>query len=497
MKKVVFYLICFVCFITFCHAEYNYTFLRETDLLVTPDNVDELNKFYNGITVGTLLLNYDTRDDTLPINNKDLTLGTTQFGLALLSAYENTKDKVYLDRAILIGENTINNKTFNAKYASGVNDDDLTLYVSRVNMNNGEWGYDLKTVESYPLDSLFNCAFMIELSKVTNDSKYAENALKVIDSWIYIQKKFADDERKGALPYYVYYASKDVLKWGEGMWPSWDAPSDIAYSLYLSGMSAYEYTGDSKYKEFVDDYYSYLFNMFENYNGTFTWKENGISYTLPYEFIVDDLYGVNKSNYNYVNGVDTDITTDQLFYTVLGVASYDAESKYPKEFKKSIDKIMLDNGTFYGEYTIDGKKGTGLETTIEIVNTGFYLKLSRLMNEYNCSSFVDTILDARLKNNNSYALNGWAWDYSSEAFYIEALSSAVLSEELNLCYKNTIVIDDNKSNDDIISDNTDEENNPNTSTNKILMYISCFFGSIIFILFLLLFSNKIKKYKRG
>ena len=46
MKKVVFYLICFVCFITFCHAEYNYTFLRETDLLVTPDNVDELNKFY-------------------------------------------------------------------------------------------------------------------------------------------------------------------------------------------------------------------------------------------------------------------------------------------------------------------------------------------------------------------------------------------------------------------------------------------------------------------
>lgn len=218
-------------------------FLRETDLLVTPDNVDELNKFYNGITVGTLLLNYDTRDDILPINNKDLTLGTAQFGLSLLSAYE--------------------------------------------------------------------------------------------------------------------------------------------------------YTGDSKYKEFVDDYYSYLFNMFENYNGT-----------------------------------------------------------------------------FYGEYTIDGKKGTGVEITIEIVNTGFYLKLSRLMNVYNHSSFVDTILDAILKNNNSYALNGWAWDYSSEAFYIEALSSAVLSEELNLCFKNTIVISDNKSNDDIIADNTDEENNPNTSTNRIMMYIS-------------------------
>lgn len=63
------------------------------------------------------------------------------------------------------------------------------------------------------------------------------------------------------------------------------------------------------------------------------------------------------------------------------------------------------NGTFYGEYTIDGKKGTGVEITIEIVNTVFYLKLSRLMNVYNCSSFVDTILDAILKNNNSYALN--------------------------------------------------------------------------------------------
>ena len=231
----------------------------------------------------------------------------------------------------------------------------------------------------------------------------------------------------------MYYTNE--LSWGEGMWPTWvEYPLDISYSIYLAGMSAYQYTGDIKFKEFVDDYFSFVNNSFENYNGTFSFMKNGTEYKLPYEYICEEnstYKGKNQSNQNYTNSETNDITTDQLFYTLLGLTLYNKDSKYVSEFIQAIDTLQFEDGKFWGEYTINGEKGSFEETDIEILNTAFYIRMLKICNK---TEDIPKIVEMLIKNRqNSDDLNvkgAWTWNVGEKSFVIETLATSVIIQEL-------------------------------------------------------------------
>lgn len=404
--------------------------LTENNLLVSKNNLDKYSSTYNNIKEGTVFLNYNINEKEI-YNPRDLSLASAQYGLALISSFNKTKKNKYLEMAKLIGNNIIENKTFEKEYAHASEEkgEKLTCITSQMKMNNGKWTYDSQYY-TYPLDSLMSCKLLIELTNKTGDTKYAEKALKVIDTWIYIQGKVGT----GALPSYMYYTNE--LSWGEGMWPIWtEFPLDISYSLYLSGISAYKYTGEIKYKKFVDDYFSFVNNAFKNYNATFSFVKNGNTYKLPYEYVCktsETTYvGKNQSNQTFVDSEKNDITTDQLFYMVLGLALYDKDSNYVTEFLKSINEIQFENGKFWGEYTINGEKGSFEENSVEILNSAFYIRLLRICDQTDNIPNIIKMLTANRKKSNDKNVNGsWTWNAEETSYVIETLATSVILQEV-------------------------------------------------------------------
>ncbi len=406
-----------------------FIWLKDNQLLVNNENISSYTNIYNGITPGTMFLNYNINDSTI-YNPRDLQIATSQIALTYLYAYNESKDSEYLEKAKLIAENLINNVEFTKDYAHSSEDPvtQLTCFPSQTKMNDGKWTYS-SDLYSAPNGSLIFCKLLLDLTNVTGDSKYATEALKVIDSWIFIQGKIGN----GALPNSIYYAN---LGWGEGMWPTLNQlPLDIAYSVYIAGNSAYNYTKDSKYKKFVDDYFNFVYNSFKNNSGMFTFSKNGTDYYLPYEYIykTDDekLIGVNNSNQDNSFSINNDITTDQLFYIELGLSLYDSNSDYAKNFMNTINELQFNDGQFWGEYTKNGEKGSFAETTVELVNSGFYIKLKKIFNQTNDIDKIKTMLLKLQKKSNDVNVNGaWNWSADENSFVIESLATAVLLEEI-------------------------------------------------------------------
>lgn len=406
-----------------------FIWLKNNQMLTNSDNISNYNNIYPGITTGTMFLNYNINDSNI-YKARDLQIATSQVALSYLYAYSKSNDIQYLEKAKSIADNLINNIEFKKDYAHSSSDTpvELACFPSQTKMNDGRWTYS-SDFESSPNGSLIFCKVLIDISNITGDSKYATEALKVIDSWIFIQEKLGN----GALPSSIYYAK---LAWGEGMWPIWkQLPLDIAYSVYIAGNSAYKYTNDNKYKKFVDDYFNFTYNSFESNFGTFTFEKNGKNYVLPYEYIYknDDgsLIGVNNSSQDNSFSVNNDITTDQLFYIELGLALYDSNSKYSIEFMNTINELQFDNGQFWGEYTKLGEKGSFIETTVELVNSGFYIKLKKILNQNdNIDNIKSMLLSLQKKSSNVNVNGAWTWSADSNSFVIESLATAVLLEEI-------------------------------------------------------------------
>lgn len=403
--------------------------MKVNNLIVTSKNIGNYSSKYSGIEEGTVFLNYDINKKDI-YNPRDLSLASAQYGSALISTYSKTNDDEYLEKAKLIGNNILENKVFEKEYAhaNNTNGNMLTCISSENKMNNGKWTYN-SDYYTYPLDSLMSCKFLIELTRITGDTQYAETAIKVINSWIYVQKEVGT----GALPNYMYYTNE--LSWGEGMWPTWvEYPLDISYSIYLAGMSAYQYTGDIKFKEFVDDYFSFVNNSFENYNGTFSFMKNGTEYKLPYEYICKEnstYKGKNQSNQNYTNSETNDITTDQLFYTLLGLTLYNKDSKYVSEFIQATDTLQFEDGKFWGEYTINGEKGSFEETDIEILDTAFYIRMLKICNKTeDIPKIVEMLIKNRQHSDDLNVKGAWTWNAGEKSFVIETLATSVIIQEL-------------------------------------------------------------------
>lgn len=435
MKKkflffILFFLIYFPCVSALdINSDEYFSWLVESDFIVKDSNYETYSSTYNGIKKGSVFLDYGRRDNAI-YRPRELIISTALMGDSLLYAYDNTKDNSYLNLAKLVGDHIINDCLYEHKYPREGDDKPiLTFVASMLNMNGSSWKFS-DTPEIHMNGMLFTPWFLLELSNATGEEKYATTALKIIDSVIYIQQKY---DRSGGVPDFLYFYDSTGA--------SWYASLDVAWPYYLAFSEAYSYTNDNKYKESMDNYFNFVFDALENKSGTFTFNKGEIDYILPYEKVAD--YGLNCDNYDGSLKVDNDFTTDQLFYTVLGLVSYDKDNYYSKEFLKSIRAISIEESKFYGEYTINGEKGSHAETTIESANTGFYLELLRSYDEDKDiinDIFQNVVLAKRLVAEDKNANGAYYWDFDTDdAFVVESLATAVL---LKSGYKSKLYIDE-------------------------------------------------------
>ena len=432
--------------------------LKDNNLIVKEDTLESYNNDYNNITKGTVFLNYDLIDKTM-YRPRELMISTALMGDSLIYAYKKTNTQEYLDLAILIANNIIDHSMYTHNYPRDVNGLPLNLVVSQKNMVSANlvkaggtrWGYN-EEPEIYMNSMLFVPWFFLELHEVTNNQIYLDTALDILDSVIYIQDKYGQN---GALPDFLFFYDTTGA--------SWIKPLDIAYPYYLSFSKAYEITKDNKYKESMDSYFSFVFDALENKNGTFSFNKDGVDYILPYEKIGER--GVNQDNYDGSYNENNDITTDQLFYTVLGIVNYDKNNYYSKEFTKAIKAISVDNTKFYGEYTISGDKGSHAETVVESVNSGFYLELLKVMgsNVEELGSIYNYIYNKMLVSDDVNVDGGYVWNFDTEEPHvIESLATAVL---LKNAYEAKLYIDENTIVEPI-EDPVEEEPKEETPTEK-------------------------------
>ncbi len=149
MKKIFLFIVGFVLFISSANAleiddnEF-FTWLINNDLVVNDNNIEAYSTSYPNITKGSVFLNYDLINKEL-YRPRELMISTALMGDSLLYAYNITKDSRYLNDAILIGNNIIDNCIYENKYPRfGLEDPDLTMVVSQKSLINSSWGYNIE-----------------------------------------------------------------------------------------------------------------------------------------------------------------------------------------------------------------------------------------------------------------------------------------------------------------------------------------------------------------
>lgn len=474
------------------YADNFYSWLEDNTMVVTPENKDELINTYGltGITDGTVLLDYVVMGvpGSTPEDSRDLSLSSSQVGITYVDFYKMTNNPEYKRRAVLIADNVINNKVVTGKFNLWGENENLTFTYPQTNMQDDGhggmiWNHDSGYIEIYPIDSLMNVKLLLDVYEITNDVNYKNIALDVLDSWVYIQGLFSSafcGEGDGALPYIVYRESDD-----DTFRLTWTAPNDISYSLYEASQKAFEITNDNKYKSFQDNYYNFLIRSLSSENGTFTITKNGNNYILPYEYTLANesneggvctatLYGVNQKNqppYNY--DPTNDITTDQLFYTILGLMKYDKNNYYSKEFYKSLKAISLNGESFYGEYSITGEKGS-FQVEEESVNSGFYIEMLKIYDapKEEINTVVRALLREQEHSTHPAVNKAWKWDFGDkygDEDNIESLATAVILKSLvdYVTVDGVNTLDEELSNTNNNS-NQEETNNQTEQTNQTL-----------------------------
>lgn len=393
--------------------------LKNTDLIVTNPS----DPIYNGINpeYGEVILGYDKLNPPFgDLSIKSMSSSNAKVGYALLEAYNQTKEEIYLTRAKAVGDYILNRK-----YS-------FTLYGSTITMFNPMNQYNKETNTwlrgnniAGPGDSLYSVGYLIELSAISGENKYANGGKEVIDSCIILQNIVAgdnfDEPMAGALPASV---GKDINEDGSNIagltWGKY--PLDGSYGLSLASDAAYEYFKDDKYKDFKDKYYKFVDNVLDNYTGM-------NEYGIPFELIRqngDTYEGVNINNFTQELGKTEPITIDQLFYTILGIQQSD--SKYKDSFTDMLNRLQFDNGMFWGEYTHDGKHDPSISNDIELINSAFYIRYLRKYNSpeiENIKSSIDRFKetsDTDVNVNNSWS---WAPNYRN----IDSVTTSVIIEE--------------------------------------------------------------------
>jgi len=394
-----------------------YHWLDDNDMVVdSEDKADYISRLgLNGLSEGAVFLNAFTESGELVETPIDFTSGSAYVGSTYAEFYKIDKNPEYLSKIRLIADNFMNQKTVTGPFVYDQNVT-LTLFCPQMKMRNdtGLWSCDMDYQEIYPSDNLHGAKFLLDAYELTNNEDYKTRALEVIDSWHFIQNQFRgahDGKVAGALPFILYREhNTDPFRM------AWSAPNDVAYAVYESTSKALEITGDNKYQQFQDDFFNYLINLFSNVEtSTFSFERDGESYKLPFEYmIVDDnlvFKGVNQSNQDGSFTTTNDITSDQLFYTLLGLFKYNKDLPICQEFYKTLKVLELPNGGFYGEYSIAGEKGSH-DVSIELINTGMYLDVLNIFGapESEKEVVVRYLRDTQLQTSNRNTAGSWRWN---------------------------------------------------------------------------------------
>lgn len=360
----------------------------------------------------------DYKGDT---TSKSFTSAIT--GIALLDAYKELNDEVYLTRAIVVGD-FLKNSMLTEGNLYGNN---LTLMSPQVKYNNANNSWNIETGYLYSQDSAIGAAFLIKLSEATNDPSYAEEARKLLNSLYILQSTLAGHEEygdkiTGAIPMFTINNQDGTLAFS---WGTTYYPTDLAYFISLASEYGYKYFGDSRYKELGDNYIDFLEISFEEYSAI---SPDG----FPYEYIfvtnADTIAGTNQNQVLAgVLGPNQPFTTDQFFYLALGLAKKD--SPYAEQFYNKAKELLI-NGEFAGQYNTDGTVDPNAPD-IETLNLAMFIELgieTGLMSDSEVYKYKERLFQLLIKSD-KIAVNG-ANAWSPQERVVESLVSAYVAKTL-------------------------------------------------------------------
>lgn len=433
------------------HA-YFLRWLKDSDFIVE----DPSSPSYSGMNppIGSVLSNYNTdtkKFETFDNKTRIMTFTTAMTGDALLEAYLATNDEEFLNRAKLVGGYLMTLTHEKSYYAY-----DFTLIASGTDYDKATNTWNTYYGESYTKDVAVTAHFLIELSRQTGDTSYAERGKALLETLIETQKLIAEDPSRhsifGALPekfsisgtsaspsWVYYHKSKDTG--AETIHPM-VLPTDLAVMVFDAGNSGYTYSGTgfsvedrNRYLKMKNDYFNFLEYAFTSLNGL---SSDG----LPYEFISTDsegnFIGVNvdqiAANRNIVDhvGPDMGFTTDQQFYLVLGLIKQNSPSA--DKIYQTISEKLYTGDLFYGQYTpsgdpytVDGT--TGGRVPKETINSALYLEMAKYKNPALARELELDMIDVMIKKDGDKILDA-AQAWAPGEIIIEDLVSAYVPKSI-------------------------------------------------------------------
>lgn len=408
-----------------------YAWLRNTDMIVTdPTSYGTINP-----PKGAVFLNYDmNRNDfsNFKGHRRILTFGAAITGSALLDAYKNTKDPIYLSRAKVVAD-YLKTMTVSAKMYSVP---ETVVSPERI-YSASQWKRvdQVNPSESwtYMKDSIVVADMFYKMSTIGGDSSYETTANNLMSTVAKVQANTegsADHLKvKGMIPEYLLLGvdanNKKIVKM---TWTTY--PTDLAYFIadaYLNGKSTTNPTA-------ITTVYN---KYFERLNALYKSKEILNAYGYPYEYMrvdfdspTNEIKGINQNQDMGMTpeyqtwGQNMAFTTDQYFYFVNGMIA--AKSPYAQEIHQKSKTLIASDYSFYGQYNANGTPYVNPDgmTYKETINMALYVMGAKQMNSYKVKETVNAMKKLRLTTAFRASNQGYAW--AEHEPFIENVVSAIV-----------------------------------------------------------------------
>ena len=388
--------------------------LKESRMIVS----NPTDPVYEGMLPpkGGVFLNYDINAGRFVDYNERpriLTLSVAMTGDCLLEAYKVTKDPIFLERAKMVGDYLSSNI-----YSVNFWGRNFHYIVAEKRYEGGAW-VD-RAEESYTKDMAITAKFLIELSRITKDQSYAIEGKKLLDTLIEFQDLIETSPDysviAGALP---NFGLSTGISWTQ-------FPLDLGYMLHPATELAHSYFKEDKYLVLQEKYFNFIEKSFEEYSAISL-------YGLPYGYVIYESGIFQGSNFDPVTGQwgrDKPITTDQLFYVIIGLQK--ANSSRAKEMYNIVSQLANRNYHFWGQYSMSGNPVSS--SYIELCNTGFFLEMAKKYDPTIVRNIQENLLKTMNKSNNPDVDASWVWAIGEN--YVESLVSAVSAK--SILYQETL-----------------------------------------------------------
>jgi len=365
-------------------------------------------------------------------NPKASMLSNTMTAIALLDAYEYTKDGLYSARAYEIGD-----QIAGTLIPGKIYDEETHKFIVTEETQNTGWADAYDNV--YTQDIALAATLQFRLYMLTNEVKFkdAGNALMETLCW---SQDYADyttvaggggpypNEISGGIhEYFTYQGNQE----GTDVF----YPSETLFSLGNADMivtafqTAYIATNDIGYQSRLNWYKWFITNLLKNYGCI---NANG----YIYEYYADQGDGWKPQNWNNTNnawGPNEPFTANIFFHCALGVAKVD--TVLGAQLLSKADE-MQDNNIFHGQYNIDGTPDLN-EDYSESISTGMYLELQKIIDKNKIGRILniqDTLINMMTTNSPTDKNAQYAFEWSTNAHdgIIESIAtSSIISNIIN------------------------------------------------------------------